>query len=120
MKTSSKMLAGLAGAAGAAAAGYYFYASSSAKKNRKVAAKWATELKEDVVKRAKKVGDSIDKDTMMDVVDNAAKAYKSVRGLDSKDLAKAVGELKKNWKKISAEMQKGGKKAVKAVRKVTK
>ena len=45
--------AGILAAAAAAGTGYYFYTSDSAKKNRKIAAKWAGELKRDVIKRAK-------------------------------------------------------------------
>jgi prophage DNA circulation protein len=106
MKKSSKILATLAGAAGAAAAGYYFYASTNAKSHRKVAAKWATNLKDDVVRRAKEVGEKIDKKTMMKIVDGAASAYKSVRGLDRKELSRAVTELKKNWHKLAGELTK--------------
>lgn len=96
-------------AGAAAAAGYYFYASKDAGTHRKVATKWAGELKSDVVKRAKNLK-NIDRKTMMGVVDTATKAYASARNLDRKELAKAAGELKMHWEKIAKELNASGKK----------
>ena len=106
MKTSTKLLA----TAAAGAAGYYFYASTNAKKHRKIAAKWAGDLKEDVIKQARVVGDKVDKQAIMNVVDGVASAYETVRGINRNDIQKAAGELKKNWDKLTKEMM-GKKKA---------
>ena len=94
-------------AAALAAAGYYFYASKNAKRNRQVAAKWAGEFKKDVVKRAKALK-NVDRATVAAIVEQSARAYKGIRGLDRGEVARAAKELKKNWQKIAAEMKKGG------------
>ena len=108
-------------AAGAAAAGYYFYASKNAKANRKIAAKWANDLKKKVVTEAKKHG-TPDKNTLATIVDTATKAYAEVSKLDSKKLADAAGELKTHWQKIVGELKTSAKprRAAKKVRKAAK
>ncbi|MBI5470529.1 hypothetical protein HY968_04415 [Candidatus Kaiserbacteria bacterium] len=100
MKTSTKLLA----TAAMGAAGYYFYGSPHAKKNRKIAAKWAGDLKEDVMKQARVVGEKVDKQVIMNVVDSVASAYETVRGINRNDIRKAAGELKSNWDKVAKEL----------------
>ncbi|MDB5237908.1 MAG: hypothetical protein JWM46_178 [Candidatus Kaiserbacteria bacterium] len=100
----------LAAGAAMAAAGYYFYASKDAKQNRKIAAKWAGNLKNDVVKQAKKV-QNIDKAQLAKIIDQAAAAYETVRSVDKMDLQKAAKELKMNWQELAAELTGGMKKA---------
>ena len=78
-------------AAAGLTAGYYFYASENAKKNRKIAAKWAGDLKHKVVTEAKKHG-TLDKKTVANIVDAATKTYAKVSKMDSKKLAAAAGE----------------------------
>lgn len=111
--------AGLIGAAAAAAAGYYFYATKDAKKNRKLAAKWATDLKRDVVREAKKL-QNVDRAKMLKIVDTAATAYETVRSVDKKDLTGAVKELKKNWQELARELGVGAKGAKKKITKAVK
>lgn len=118
--TNLKVGAGvIAAGAAAAAAGYYFYASKNAKQNRKVAAKWAGNLKQDVLKQAKKLQD-IDKRQVADIIDTAASAYTSVKNIDRKDLEKAAKELKANWQELVGELQGGKKTAVRSVKKAVK
>lgn len=93
-------------AAALAAAGYYFYASKNAKKNRQVAAKWAIDMKRDVVKRAKALK-YVDRAAVAAIVEQSARAYKGIRGLDRGEVERAAKELKKNWQKIAAELKKG-------------
>ncbi len=117
-------LAALAAAGAAAAAGYYFYASENAPKNRKIAAKWAGDMKRDVVKEAKKL-QKIDKAAVMKIVNQAQAAYaKNGPKIDKEALLKAASELKKHWDEIRDEatpVVKSAKKAVKkAVKKVAK
>lgn len=103
----------LAVAAAAAAAGYYFYASKDAKKNRKIAAKWASGLQKEAVKQAKKIGAASQADVMK-AVSAATAAYEGVKSIDTKQLAHAAKELKDNWKEIVVEVgSSGGKKAAK-------
>lgn len=98
---------GVLAAAALAAVGYYFYASKDAKKNRQVAAKWAIDMKRDVVKRAKALK-NVDRAAVAAIVEQSARAYKGIRGLDRKEVERAARELKKNWQKIAAELKKGG------------
>ena len=93
---------GLAAAA-ASAAGYYFYASKDASKNRKKVSKWATDMKSDVMQKAKKLN-KFDQRVYKTIVDESMKAYKSVKSVDPKDLALAAAELKSNWKAVEAEL----------------
>ena len=124
-------IAALAAAGAAAAAGYYFYASENAPKNRKIAAKWAVNMKKDVLKEAKKLK-KIDKAAVMKLVNQAQSAYaKNGPKIDKEALMKAAMELKKNWDEIRDEADttvktakktavKTAKKVVKAVAKKTK
>ena len=109
----------LAAAAAGVAAGYYFYASKDAKQNRKIAAKWANDMKKDVVKRAKNV-EKLNQAQLAKIVDSAAAAYETVKSVDSKSLAKAAKELKSNWKEISKEVAPLIKKEVVATKKVAR
>jgi len=105
MKKQTKIAAGVgAGLAAATAAGlgYYFYASKNAKKNRRIAARWASGLKSDVVKQAKRIRD-LDRDTVLAAVEKAAKGYEAVRGVDTREIKRAVQELKTHWKDIAKE-----------------
>lgn len=105
-KTKVALTAAALAAAGAAA-GYYFYGSKDAKQHRKIAAKWATDMKNEVVTQAKKVQD-IDRKQVLALVDKAAKTYRSVRTLDQQELARAAKELKDNWRELVREVG-GGK-----------
>lgn len=53
-KIAAEIGAGLVAAGAAATAGYYLYGSKNAKKHRKVAAKWANEVKKEVVREVQK------------------------------------------------------------------
>jgi len=114
-----RLTKGVLAAAALAAAGYYFYASKNAKKNRLVAAKWAVDMKRDVVKRARALK-NVDRAAVAAIVEQSARAYKGIRGLDRGEVERAAKELKKNWQKIAAELKKGGAKVKSAAKHVTK
>lgn len=120
-KSDSHVSRAILVAAAGITAGYYFYASENAKKNRKVAAKWASELKGKVVKEAKKHG-TLDKKTLAKIVDTAAKTYANMPKLDPKKLSDAAEELKTHWQKIAKELKASPKpkQIAKAARKVAK
>jgi hypothetical protein len=80
-------------------AGYYFFTSENSKKNRKIIASWANNLKRDVDKKIK-VLKSLDKSAVANVIEKTAAAYKGSGGVSAKDLSAVVSELKKNWKKL--------------------
>lgn len=113
-------IAALAAAGAAAAAGYYFYASENAPKNRKIAAKWAADMKKDVVREAKKLK-KIDKAAVMKLVNQAQAAYtKNGPKIDKEALMKAAAELKKHWDDIRDEADTTVKAAKKTVAKTAK
>lgn len=93
----------LAAATAATAAGYYFYGSKDAKAHRQAGKRWARNLKNDIVRQAKKLK-NIDQATLLGVVDEVAKTYESVRGLDKGDLRDAREELRQNWQLLKKEI----------------
>jgi hypothetical protein len=102
---------GIAAAAVAAAgAGYYFYFSKDAKRHRRIAARWATDLKREVVRQAKNARE-LERETVEAIVDRAAAAYRGVKSIDAAHLAAAVGELKDNWEEIKRELRSAGRKS---------
>jgi hypothetical protein len=101
-----KAAAVIAAAGAAAAAGYYFYASSRAKEHRKIVARWATDLKKDVLEKAEQVK-HLDAQSLAKIVDEAAKAYENVRSIDKNDVLRAAQELKSNWHAIVSELSPG-------------
>ena len=109
---------GLLAAAGAGA-GYYFYGSKDASKNRKKAAKWANDMKADVVKNAKKL-QKLDERAYKAIVDESMKAYASVKSIDKADLAAAASELKANWKNVEKEITRVAKTETKTAKKTIK
>jgi hypothetical protein len=113
-------LAALAAAGAAAAAGYYFYASENAPKHRKIAAKWAGDMKRDVIKEAKKL-QKIDKAAIMKIVNQAQAAYaKNGPKIDKAALVKAASELKKHWDEIRDEITPAKPAAKKTAKKTAK
>jgi hypothetical protein len=107
MKTSNttravEIGAGLAATGAAAALAYYFYGSDKAKQHRKKAAKWAHDMKGEVVKEIdylRKTGP----DGVAEVVDRVSRAYKDMRGVGSDELKRVVKELKSNWQLVQRE-----------------
>ena len=95
-----------AGAAGAAAAGYYFYASKDAQRNRRIVAQWATDFKEDVVRQVREM-EHIDRQAIIGIIDGVSRAYGKMRGMNRADLREAAEELKKNWQRLSTELERG-------------
>lgn len=118
-KTNKKKVAagvglGLAVVAGATA-GYYFYGSKHASGNRRKAARWAHDLKADVIKNAKKMK-KMDERAYHTIVNEAMKAYKNVRTINKGDLESAAAELKANWKTAEREIDR----VIKAEKKVVR
>ncbi len=101
-KTASRIGAGLVAAGAAAAAGYYFYGSTHAKKHRKIAAKWAADMKKEAVKEAKNLKNA-SPEAFAAVVDRVAKTYQGVRSIKVGDVKRAANELKANWDMIQRE-----------------
>lgn len=109
--TAIKIGAGLAAVAATAVAGYYFYGSKGAKKHRKIVAKWATDMKKEVIKEAKQLKNAGPKE-FSKIVDRVAKTYSIARSIDSADLKRAAKELKANWDMVKRETKKTVRKSV--------
>ena len=109
-KIALEIGAGLA-AAGAAAAGYYFYGSKQAKKHRKIAAKWAGDMKKEVIREAKRAKNMNAKD-FAKIVDAVAGTYRGVASVNAADLKRAANELKSNLKMVQREIQQTSRKSV--------
>ena len=110
-KVVAEISAGIIAAAAAAAAGYYFYGSPQAKKHRKIAAKWATDMKKEVMWEAKKLKDISAKD-FAKVVDTVARTYVAAQSVNAPDVKRAAAELKSNWETVLKEAKKKGKKGI--------
>ncbi|HEX3095764.1 MAG TPA: hypothetical protein VHQ20_01450 [Patescibacteria group bacterium] len=119
-KQQKKALAVGAGVAAlaAAAAGVYMMTGKNAK-NRKKVAKWADDLKKDVVKELDKAG-KVSKATYEKVVDTAAKNYAGLKTVKAPELAALASELKGHWDNISGELEKASKSVRKVVPKTAK
>ena len=111
--------AGLVAAGAAAAAGYYFYGSKSAKKHRKVAAKWAMDMKEEVVKEVKHLEKANPK-AFVAIVDRVAKTYAGARSINGEEVKRAAKELKANWDLVQKETKRAVRNGVSHAKKVAK
>jgi len=108
--------AGLIAAGAAAAAGYYFYGSPGAKKHRKIAAKWADDMKKEVVKEAKHLEKTSPK-AFAAIVDRVAKTYQVARSVDAAEVRRAAKELKANWDTVKSEAKRTVRKSVSRAKK---
>jgi len=113
-KTALKIGAGLVAAG--AAAGYYFYGSSGAKKHRKIAAKWANDMKNEAVKEAKNLKNA-SPEKFAAIVDRVAKTYQGVRSVDAAEVRRAAKELKANWDVVGKEVKRTVRKSVSRAKK---
>ena len=103
-KIAAEIGAGLVAAGAVAAASYYFYGSKRAKQHRKIAAKWANDMKKEVVRKAEQLEKLNPKD-FAKVVDTVAGTYRGVRSINAADLKRAANELKSNLKTVRQEIQ---------------
>lgn len=110
-KVAVEIGAGLIAAGAAAAAGYYYYGSAGAKKHRKIAAKWATDMKKEVIRDAKSFKEDNAKG-FAKIVDTVASTYRDARSINAADVKRAAAELKANWDTIQREMKRSGKKSI--------
>jgi hypothetical protein len=107
---------GAALAAGAAAAaGYYFYGSSKAKKHRGDAARWAGDMKKEVMKEARGLKKVTAKD-FAKIVEAVSATYLKAKKIDTTELEQAAQELKSNWKKVKSELGHTGRTAASRAR----
>ncbi|GEM_PF-478249 len=118
-EVAAEIAAGLVAAGAAAVAGYYFYGSKKAKAHRKIAAKWATSMKKEVMREIKQL-QKVTPGQFAKVVDTVASTYRGARSVNAADLKRAVNELKSNWDMVQREMQSEGAKNVSRAKTVGK
>lgn len=102
MARTRKIAAGVGAAllaAGAAAGYYYFYASKDAKRNRKIAAKWASDMKRDVMREISRLSVP-DREAVRATIGRIAGAYQAARGVDPQSVSRAARELKDHWHEL--------------------
>jgi len=111
-KTAIEIGTGLAAVgAVAAVAGYYFYGSKTAKKNRKTIAKWATNMKREVIRETKRLTKNNPK-AVAAVVDRVAKAYQDAHSVNAAEVKRVAKELKANWDIVQREAKNTARKNV--------
>jgi len=110
---------GLAAVGAAAALGYYFYGSDKAHRHRKIAAKWATDMKKEVVREVKTLKENNPEAFAM-IVDRVSREYRDIAGIDETELKRATRELKMNWKLVKREAGSTKRKVEKGVKKIRK
>ncbi|MDO8231858.1 MAG: hypothetical protein Q7T37_01475 [bacterium] len=118
-KTAMEIGAGLVAVGAAAAAGYYFYGSKKAKSHRKIAAKWAVAMKNDVIKEAKHLEKTSPK-AFAAIVDRVAETYRGARAVDVAEVKRAAKELKANWEIVQREAKRTVRKSVSRARAAVK
>lgn len=119
-KVSKKKVAvGLGLVAAAAGAGYYFLGSKNASKHREKTTKWAKDMKNDVVKKAK-AAKKLDERAYRAIVDEAMRAYVTMKSIDRKDVQAAANELKEGWGHVKQEVSRAAKTGTRAVKKSVK
>lgn len=118
-ETAIKIGAGLAAAGAALATGFYFYKSANAKEHRKIAAKWAADMKKGVLEEAKKLKD-VDSKKVAVIVDRIAKSYQAAREINPADVKRAAAELKANWVVVQREAKGTVRKSISRAKKMGK
>ena len=103
------------GLAAAASAGYYFFGSKNAAKHRAQSATWAKDMKRDVVKKAKTLK-KLDERAYKAMVDEAMRAYVTMKSVDKKDVRAAAQELKEGWEHVREEVARSAKKTGRTVK----
>ncbi|MHB8660703.1 MAG: hypothetical protein ACYC75_02055 [Minisyncoccota bacterium] len=104
-KIAAGMAVGLAAVGALAATGYYFYGSKHAKAHRKITAKWATDMKREVIRETKRLK-KVSPREFEKIVDRVASTYRGFRSVNAADLKRATNELKSNWDMVQREAQK--------------
>jgi hypothetical protein len=108
------VVAGILGVAAAAAAGAYFlYGTKDGKKMKKQIRGWALKAKGEVLEKVEKLKE-VNEEAYHQVIDAVLKRYKTIKGIDTVELAAIASELKGHWANIRKELDAGAKKMVKA------
>ena len=74
--------------------------------------RWADGLRRSVVERGRMLA-SLDKETLARLVDDVADTYVSAARMRGSELADAVADLKRNWKRLRDDIREAGESAEK-------
>jgi hypothetical protein len=104
MKTKDKVLGAGLGLAALAAAGTYFLAGKRGAKNREKIAGWVTQLKEEVLEKARalKTGNQKAYDAL---VEETVERLSRAQRVTAAEAAHIAGELKSAWTHVSAQLK---------------
>ncbi|MDQ5958042.1 MAG: hypothetical protein QG665_388 [Patescibacteria group bacterium] len=105
--SSSGLGAGLAVGVGlmAAAAGGYFLYGPQGKSNRKKVKAWGVKARGEVLHELEKMKD-ISAEKYTEAIEKVMAKYGKVKGVSTEEIVELSGELKRYWKKISADLKK--------------
>ncbi|MBI3552024.1 MAG: hypothetical protein HY077_05850 [Elusimicrobia bacterium] len=103
MEKKTKVIGAGIGLAALAAAGAYFFAGKRGAKNRAKVARWADEMKEEILAKMKDLKE-INQETYERLVDETADRYAKLRKASSAELKHVSAEVKKAWTHISKEL----------------
>ena len=111
-KNVGKMVAVGAGIAALSAAAYVLFGPEG-KKNRKAIRGWAIKMKGEVIEKLE-AAKEITEPVYHEIVNKVSEKYGKLKNVDAEELAKAVEDLRKQWKNIVRDAKpKAKKKAVK-------
>ncbi len=89
----------------AAAAGGYFLYGPNGKSNRKKIRSWAIKARGEVLHELEKMKD-VTADKYTETVEKVMAKYGKIKGVSAEEVMELGTELKKYWKKISADLKK--------------
>ncbi len=113
MSTGAKI--GIGATVAAAGVAAYLLLGPDGKKNRKKVSAWTDKMEKEVIKKVKSAK-ALSEATYHDLIDDVLAKYKTIQGVNKKELIALASELRNHWKAISnsAKPKKVVKKVVKA------
>ena len=97
-KNVGKMVAVGAGIAALSAAAYVLFGPEG-KKNRKAIRGWAVKMKGEVIEKLENAKE-ITEPVYHDIVNKVSDKYSKLKNVDAEELAKAIEDLRKQWKNM--------------------
>ena len=89
----------------AAVAGVYFLTGKKASARREKARQWTVKIKRDVLDQLRQY-EAVGEGHYHEAIEQVAERYAALKGVDPKELAAVVGELKKHWGNVRKEFTK--------------
>lgn len=96
--------AGITALAAAVAGAVFLYGTEAGKKKRKEIKSWALRVQADVIDKMQNMKEWSE-DAYNNVIDNVAEKYKSVKGIETAELAAIIADLRRHWKNIKKQVE---------------